>query len=96
MKRYQDCNIICKIWRLRWMLLLPVYTLKCYFKRTKIFLDVENNDYIVHTNAYKYMSLKECYKISIGTLQLNMQHFYTHEEVMQMINEKYSNTLKNS
>jgi len=95
MKRYQECNKICKIWRLRWMLLVPFYALKIYFNRTKIFLDFINNDYIVHTNAYKYMSLKECYKISIGQLQMNMHYYYTHEEVMQRINKKYNNTLKN-
>ena len=94
MKRYQECNKLIKLWRLRWMLLVPLYSIKCFFL-LQSFLDFENNGYIVHTNSYRYMSFKECYSIAVGDLQIKMKYYYTSDEVFSMINEKYGNLSKN-
>jgi hypothetical protein len=92
MKRFQECNKICKIWRLRLYLLIPFLTLYCYFiKKVKIFSDVENNDYIIHTNHYEFASFKLCYKLTKGDIQIKMKYYYTSEEVFERLNFNKNN-----
>jgi len=86
MKRYQECNKICKIWRLRWYILIPFLTFYYYFiKKVRIYSDVQNDNYIIHTNHYELASFKLCYNLAIGNMQIKMKYYYTSEEVFESL-----------
>lgn len=89
MKRYQECNRIEKVWRQRWKLIVPFVAIFYYVTRKKVYMDVSVDNGIVHTNHFDYMSWKLCWRIAQGDSSSKMNHYYTQEEVMQRLNDKF-------
>ena len=91
--RYQECSLICKIWRHRWTLTIPFITIYKYLTRAKVYKDEvideivngKTEQKIVHTDEYERMTLKLCWKITVGENDMKMKHYYTTEEVFNKI-----------
>lgn len=80
-KRFQDCNFIIKLFRLRWYLLIPFkWLFFMYLKPFKVYsTDNENNSFNL-----KGMML---WKMLIGEAQSKMLWYYTSEEVFAKIDK---------
>jgi len=73
-KRYQNCNIVEKIWRRRWYLLIPYHTFRFYYYTRK-------------KSSFR-MSLRHCYKLAVGMAQYKMNWMYGWKEVKERIENK--------
>ena len=73
-KRFQDCSLLEKIWRCRWFLLLPFFTLLRWSKGLFSF-------------SKNRISLVESYMISIGDIEFKMGWYYTMDEVKKIMEE---------
>lgn len=72
-KRFQECNIIEKIWRCRWYLLIPLWTIKMYLKSKR---------------TEHPLKLEWAYSIAIGSAQVKMEWWYTVEETKHYLQHK--------
>lgn len=90
MKRYQECNKIQKIWRHRWKLIIPFVAVYYYAARKKVYMDINTDKGLIHTKHFEYMSMKLCWRIAQGDASSKMNHYYTHEEVMQRFENKFN------
>ena len=91
MKRYQECNTFTKIWRCRWYLAVPFYSIYLWITRSKIYEDEidEINNSISPTGEYEIMSLRMCWDIAIGSIQSSkLKYYYTTEEVFGKLKDK--------
>ena len=100
MKRFQKCNIIEKIWRCRWFLLLPFqWAWYSWIKPFKVYQDDIINGKLVATDKYEIMTNKNLWGLLISDIQIRMEWVYTHEDIMaevnQIINKKKENEIIN-
>lgn len=66
-KRFQECGIFEKLWRLRRYLLVPYWAFRTYIK-TPEFVD------------YRF---KNSWRLAVGSAQCEMNWVYTMDEVME-------------
>jgi len=89
MKRFQECNKLEKLWRFRWYLAIPFQWLWfTYIISFKVYRDEMVNDKIEHTDNFDVMSGKNLWSLLIGSAQIKMKWYHTHEEVMERL-KKY-------
>ena len=69
-ERYQECNPLEKLWRMRHYLKVPFRFVKCKMKM--------HEDSVVGGN-------KNLWNILIGTAQCDMKYYWTQEEVMDKL-----------
>ncbi len=85
-KRFQECNVIQKLWRLRWYLALPfIWLYYQYLKSFNIGEDEIVDEKLVHTDRYYRSKGIELWKILIGDIQFKMHWYYTNEEVFDRL-----------
>jgi len=72
MKRYQDCNWIVKLWRLRHYVYIPFRWLRWMFDESD-------------APELQYCTSKTKWKILLGVAQCDMNWTYTREEVNEFI-----------
>jgi hypothetical protein len=90
MKRYQECNWIVKIFRMRFYLLVPfIFFWRSVFNPLKSYLDKIENDKLIQTDEYVILKGKELWKVLIGSAQFKMKYYYTSEEVFERIRSKF-------
>ena len=89
-KRFQECNLLTKVWRYRHILYVPFnflyYSLISNFKtkETKI-IDSE----VIHTNEEYSLNGKELWKVLIGIAYCDMRYYYTNREIQKRIKERF-------
>lgn len=77
-KRYQDCNKIQKLWRSRWLLVVPFKAFWYWITAEKVTSD--------DTGISEKMSLSLCWDCALGMIQTEkMNFYYTMEEVQERI-----------
>ena len=84
MKRYQECNLIVKIFRRRWYLLIPfqwVYYMA--IDNIKIYKDEIIDETLCDTGEFYYPDYKLLWDILIGEAQGKMKWYYTMEEAKE-------------
>lgn len=91
-KRYQECNVIQKIWRLRWY--IPIPFLWFWYMTIKPFKVLETNfdedsGCVVDTEKYYTIRGKDLWSLLKGSAQTKMKWFYTMEEVFGDIKNKF-------
>jgi len=93
MKRFQECNIIVKIFRLRWYLLIPFkFIFYSYFKLFKVYRDEFIDGKYIHTNKYDVITGKRLWQILIGDAQCKMYWVYDFDvldDLFDKIKTKY-------
>ncbi len=78
MKRYQECNILEKIWRRRHYLAIPfIFIYHNYFVSFDVY-DDESSIYYIPTG-------KNLWKLLVGIAHCKMNWVYTMEEVKERI-----------
>lgn len=83
-KRFQECNLIVKIWRYRWYLLIPIKWLwYSTVKEFKVGIDEIENGVMKHTDKYDVVVKINLWKILKGEAQGKMGWYYTMEEVQE-------------
>lgn len=91
--RYQDCNRLVKLWRLRFYLIVPIqFLFYNYIKEFRVYRDELIDNEIVHTDEYDVMRGKNLYGLLIGIAQGKMNWYYTMEEVKEKIEKKFGRT----
>lgn len=91
--RYQDCNRLVKLWRLRFYLIVPIqFLFYNYIREFRVYRDELIDDEIVHTDKYDVMRGKNLYGLLIGIAQGKMNWTYTMEEVKEKIEKKFGRT----
>lgn len=88
--RYQDCNRLVKLWRLRFYLIVPMqFLFYNYIKEFRVYRDELIDDEIVHTDEYDVMRGKNLYRLLLGIAQGKMNWTYTMEEVKEKLEKKF-------
>ena len=85
-KRFQECNVIQKLWRLRWYLALPFIWF--YYQFLKPFEVGETeviNKKVNYTDKFDVVKGITLWKILIGDIQFKMKWYSTSEEVFERI-----------
>ena len=80
MKRFQECNIIVKLWRYRWYLLIPIKWV--YYTYIKAFVIINDEDGSIYNPRGKTL-----WKLLKGIAQGSMKWHYTWEEVKSKLNQ---------
>lgn len=75
--RYQYCNVFVKLWRRRWYLVIPWWTVSIYFNQKD-----EESDY--------KLSFKSCWKMSIGLAQGKMNWVYDAKDIFKYLHSKHN------
>lgn len=88
-KRYQDCNMITKIFRNLWKLTIPFITMFYFITRKRVYKDEIIDGVLHNTDEYFVMDLSMCWSIACGEIDMKMNHYYTSEEVKKQIFDKY-------
>jgi hypothetical protein len=91
-KRFQECNWLVKVWRYRWYIPIPFKWL--YFMYIKPFLVRETalneeKGYIEDTGEFYRPKGKNLWGLLKGIAQGKMKWYYTSEEVMERIRDKF-------
>jgi hypothetical protein len=73
--RYQDCPWYVRLWRRRWYLMVPIWTIQ-YFKTPWT-----NEDGSLGEESWNTWSLS--YSIAVGEAQGKMRWYYTMDEVRE-------------
>lgn len=82
MKRYQYCSWYVKLWRKRYLIIVP-------YKALKIWLLNYYIDKIDKGKKEEYaLSFKNCWGIAIGLAHMNMNWVYDMTEVKEMLKNK--------
>jgi tRNA(Phe) wybutosine-synthesizing methylase Tyw3 len=84
MKRYQECNRIHKLWRLRHYIPIPfIWLFHSIFNTLPITDDC--------SGQVEYAKGKILWKILVGEAQLNMHYYYTSDEVFDELKKIQNN-----
>jgi hypothetical protein len=75
--RFQDSNLITKLWRCKWYLLIPFIALRLFLS------------HVISNNMNEKLSFKLCWSLAKGRMQIKMKWYYTNDEVMQRVKEKF-------
>lgn len=73
-KRFQECSWYEKLWRYRWYLMIPWWTVK--FWKTPWVDDDEN---LAEDEPWNTWTIS--WSIAVGTAQVKMEWYYTWDEV---------------
>ncbi len=84
MKKFQDCNRITKLWRLRWYLLLPFQWLWSMYVKPIVVWDVS----FKQTGEKWSPRGKNLWSLLKGSAHGKMRWVWTHEEVMERFRKK--------
>ncbi len=88
MKRFQECNWIVKLWRLRWYIPVPFQWLSSMYIKPVITWDTS-----LEQNGTKWAPRgKNLWKLLKGSAQGKMRWVWTHDEVMERIKKWKNNT----
>lgn len=91
-KRFQECNWLVKIWRYRFYIPIPFkWIYYMYIKPLDIIetkVDEDKGCVVDTENVYNPKG-KNLYRLLIGMAQGPMKWYYTSEEVMDRIKNKY-------
>jgi len=74
--RYQNQPWYIKLWRRRYYLLIPYFTIVCYLY----------NIFMVSKNEER-LSLNKCWKINIGLAQMKMKWYYDWNEMKEKLDK---------
>lgn len=91
MKRYQECNILEKFWRRRWLLLIPFIFIFKYLKGVRVYLDEIKDNKLEHTDKYEFANYKLIWRLSHSEATMRMKWYHTHYEVISKIKNKIKN-----
>lgn len=90
MRRFQECNNLEKLWRLRHYLYIPFkwlfYTVIAEFRVYHDDDDESNAEFVIN-GKYDVVEGKMLWRLLIGDAQCNMNWTYTMDEVMRNIKE---------
>lgn len=90
MKRYQECNRLEKIWRMRFYIPVPfIFFWRVVFNPLKAYLDKMENGNIIHTDEYEIIKGRQLWGVIKSSAQFKMKYYYTSEEVFEKIRKKF-------
>ena len=84
-KRFQECNLLTKLWRLRHYLPIPFNACQFWFHNA-----------IYANDSHHLLSFRTCWSICIGIAQSKMGWYYTWEETKKRLEKKFSELDKNN
>lgn len=91
--RYQECNRLQKLWRLRFILIVPLkFLFYNFFSEFKVYRDEMIDGEIVHTDNYDIIRGKNLYRLLIGDAHIKMNWTLTMEEVQEKIKNNFGRT----
>lgn len=89
MKRFQESNKIVKLLKCCWYIPLPIkWLLYSTIMKFKVFKDEIIDGEMQHTNQFNVIKGKKLWHLLKGDAQLRMGWYYTHEEVMEEMDNK--------
>ena len=88
-KRFQETNIVDRIWRYRFYVAIPFMWMYYMIKGFRVYIDEWEGDELIHTSKYKVYRWGILWKLLIGIQQGPMKWYYTSEEVFDKIKNKY-------
>jgi hypothetical protein len=85
-KRYQECNWFIKRLRDLWVLAVPFIATYYFITRKKVYKDEIVDDRLMQTDNYFIMNWWLCWRIARGEIDSKRNYYYTHEEVIEKLN----------
>lgn len=88
-KRYQECNPLHKLFRMRWYLLVPFkFFYYTYIKEFKVYMDEVIDGQYTHTDKFEVYKGKNLWRLLVGDIQGKLNFYWTMDEVNEMLKEK--------